>query len=187
MEALVTQSTRAGPPSWRVIYPELRAQRPSPETLKDLSLRVVAGASIVAGQTAIYPWPSFQGTGQRQTRRSLNYPPHGTRCSVVFKPPRRGSPNSTRNSNNSALKPGRSPGRAGGFHSGACSAAVANFAHIAALAAPVRINRLVHTVSVTLDPHLTYGYPCPTGFSACHYIYPTTAFFFLYAMALSCL
>jgi hypothetical protein len=78
MEALVTQSTRAGPPSWRVIYPELRAQRPSPETLKDLGLRVVAGASIVAGQTAIYPWPSFQGTGQRQTRRSLNYPPHGT-------------------------------------------------------------------------------------------------------------
>jgi hypothetical protein len=61
------------------------------------------------------------------------------------------------------------------------------FADIAGLLAPARINRLVHTVSVMVDPDLTYRYPCPTAFGACHYIYPTMAFFFLYAMALSCL
>jgi hypothetical protein len=61
------------------------------------------------------------------------------------------------------------------------------FADIAGLLAPVRINRLVHTVSVMVDPDLTYRYPCPTAFGACHYIYPTMTFFFFYAMALSCL
>ena len=175
-----------GPPSWRVVYPEPRAQRPSPETLKDLRLRMAAGPSIVTGQTAVFPLRSF-----RELARDKQDVPSTIRLTALAaqwssKPPRRGSPISTRNSNNSVLKPRRSL-RESAVSIGACSAAIAQFADIAALAAPVRINRLVHTVSVTLDPDLTYGYPCPTGFSACHYIYPTTAFFFFYAMALSCL
>jgi hypothetical protein len=175
-----------GPPSWRVVYPEPRAQRSSPETLKDLLYEWQLVRRLSPVRRRYSPWRSF-----RELARDKQDVPSTIRLTALAaqwssKPPRRGSPSSTRNSNNYVLKPRRSP-RESAVSIGACSAAIAQFAHIAALVAPVRINRLVHTVSVTLDPDLTYGYPCPTGFSVCHYIYPTTAFFFFYAMALSSL